>query len=514
MKNFFSFIKKSEKTVSQPVKNQPSEEIPDGIRLSLDENINSLREMFGESFDLVIKQSDINGVKIAFVLLDGMYNNLLASEAVIQPVLNTDFSCTEPEILSEYIVSHRVTECDSKKLTTMQSAVDMLISGCLLFFIDGVTECRSFSVQGYPKKSIGSPESETQENGSHEGFGDMYKDNVTLVRRRLKNPYVRFETVTVGETSRTAVCMCYHAGRADPVIVKNIKEKLEAIRLDIVSGAGAIRPFLEEKQPSLFSTTGTTERPDVFAAKIAEGRVGIIVDGTPYALIVPHLFIENFHSLDDYLSRPYYATISRILKILCFFLAVFLPGTYVAVGTFHQEIFPSAIIYDIVSSLENTPFPLVVESLVIHFIYEIVREAGLRMPKTIGHAVSIVGALVIGDAAVSAGLISAPMLIIVAITAICSAVTSNLHQPTSFLRMIFIITGGITGLFGIMTGFALMTVDICSHNSFGIPVTSPLSPFDAYAVRDSVLFAGWKSVGRRFIKIQDLKGSNTDADKS
>ena len=514
MKKFFGFIKKSEEASTEPVKKQPTVETADGIRCSLGENISAIKDMFGESFDLVIKQSDINGVKIAFVLLDGMYNNLLVSEAVIEPVLSTDFSCTEPEILADYIVSRRVTECDSKKLTTMQSAVDMLISGCLLFFIDGIPECRSFSVQGYPKKSIDAPESETQENGSHEGFGDMYKDNVTLVRRRLKNPYVRFETVTVGETSRTSVCICYHAKRADPLIVKDIREKLESADLDIVAGAGAIRPFLEEKHPSLFSTAGTTERPDVFAAKIAEGRVGIIVDGTPYALIVPHLFIENFHSLDDYLSRPYYATISRMLKILCFFLAVFLPGTYVAVGTFHQEIFPSAIIYDIVSSLQNTPFPLVVESLVIHFIYEIVREAGLRMPKTIGHAVSIVGALVIGDAAVTAGLISAPMLIIVAITAICSAVTSNLHQPTSFLRMIFIITGGLTGLFGIMTGFALVIVDLCSRNSFGVPVTSPLSPFDAFAMRDSVLFAGWKTVGRRFMKIQNLKGSNTHADKS
>lgn len=514
MKKFFGFLKKSAQAVSLPVKNQAQNESDDGIKPSLEENLIDIRKMFGESFDLVIKRSDINGIKIAFVLLDGMYDNLLVSEAVIEPVLSTVFSCTEPEILLEYISSHRVTECDSKTLDKMPPAVEMLLSGCMLFFVDGVPACRSFSVQGYPKKSIDTPQSETQEYGSHEGFGDMYKDNVTLVRRRLKDPFVRFETVTVGKTSRTQVCMCYHAGRADPEIVKSIKSRLREIKLDVVAGSGAISPFLEGKKPSLFSTVGTTERPDVFAAKIAEGRVGIIVDGTPYALTVPHLFIENFHSLDDYLSRPYYATISRMLKILCFFLAVFLPGTYVAVGTFHQEIFPSAIIYDIVSSLQNTPFPLVVESIVIHFIYEIVREAGLRMPKSIGHAVSIVGALVIGDAAVSAGLISAPMLIIVAITAICSAVTSDLHQPTSFLRMIFIVTGGITGLFGIMTGFALVTVDICSHNSFGVPVTSPLSPFDPYAVRDSVLFAGWKTVGRRFLKIQNLKGSDTRADKN
>lgn len=514
MKNIFSFWKKSKDIVSDPVKPDIKQKIPDGIKTDLDSNIITFREMFGESFDLIIKRSDINSVKIAFVLLDGMYDNLLVSQAVVQPILSTKFAATEPKMILDYMDNFCVSECDSKDIITIDEAVENLISGSMLFFVDGVAECKSFSVQGYPKKSIDAPETETQENGSHEGFADMYKDNVTLLRRRLKNPYVRFETVTVGETSKTTVCMCYHAKRANPETVKNIKSKLKCIDMDIVSGAGALKPFFEDRKLSFFSSVGTTERPDVLAAKIAEGRIGMIIDGTPYALIVPYLFIENFHSLDDYLSRPYYTFVSRMLKIICFFLAVFLPGTYVAVGTFHQEIFPSAVIYDIVSSLQNTPFPLVVESLVIHFIYEIVREAGLRMPKTVGHAVSIVGALVIGDAAVTAGLISAPMLIIVAITAICSAVTSTLHQPSSILRLIFIIVGGTMGLFGIMLGFALVIVDLCSQSSFGVPFTSPISPVDIYASRDSIFFAGWKVVGKRFIKVNNLKGSNTDAGNS
>ena len=325
---------------------------------------------------------------------------------------------------------------------------------------------------------------------------------------------MRFESIVVGETSNTSLVVCYHAERADPVTVNRVKERLQSIRIDIVPGAGALRPFLEERRLSFFSCVGTTERPDVFAAKLAEGRVGIIIDGTPYAIIVPHLFIENFHSLDDYLNRPYYSAATRILKIICFFLAVFLPGTYVAVGTFHQEIFPSDIIADVVSSLQNTPLPLVAESLLIHFIYEIVREAGLRMPKSVGHTVSIVGALVIGDAAVTAGLISAPMLIIVAITAICSAVIPSLHEPSAILRFVFIILGGTMGLYGVMLGFTLVTADLCSINSFGVPYTAPISPFDSYAARDTVIFAGWKNVGRRFIRIQNLRGTNKNGTDS
>ena len=511
----FEKWKKSKKRLSEPTVQKKEEDIiPEGISKNLGENIFKLRELFGMSFDLVIKESQVNGVKIAFIALDGMYNGLHASQAVVDPIQTMDFPCTEPKKIYEHLCTFRAAECDAKEGITTKQAADFILSGCMILLVDGVPLCRAFSVQGYPRRPVQPPESETQENGSREGFADMFKDNVTLVRRRLKSPYVRFESMVAGETSNTSLVICYHAKRADPKIVSQVKEKLQNMQIDIIPGAGAIKPFLEDKRLSFFTNVGTTERPDVFAAKIAEGRVGIIIDGTPYAIIVPHLFIENFHSLDDYLNRPYYSAATRILKIICFFLAVFLPGTYVAVGTFHQEIFPSEVIADVVSSLQNTPFPLVVESLVIHFIYEIVREAGLRMPKSVGHTVSIVGALVIGDAAVTAGLISAPMLIIVAITAICSAVIPSLHEPSAILRFIFIILGGTMGLYGIMLGFTLIIADLCSMNSFGVPFMSPISPFDPFAVRDGIIFAGWRQVGKRYIQIQNLRGTNRNGTDS
>ena len=509
----FERWKKSEKRLSDPVAEEKTAKdfFADRVKKSLAENLMVIKEMFGESFDLVIKESTVNNIKIAFVALDGMYDGLQASQAVVEPVLNMHYPCVKPKELYEHLCNYRTTECDSKEAFTISDVAEYVLSGFIVLLVDGVSVCRAYSVQGYPKRSVEPPESESQENGSREGFVDLYKDNVTLVRRRLKSPYVRFETITAGKLSKTSLCVCYHAKRAAPEIVKNVKDRLENIEIDIVPGAGALRPFLDEKRISFFSAVGTTERPDVFAAKIAEGRVGIIIDGTPYAVIVPHLFIENFHSLDDYLNRPYYAAVTRILKVICFILAVFLPGIYVAVGTFHQEIFPSDVIADVVASLQNTPFPLIVESLIIHFIYEIVREAGLRMPKSVGHTVSIVGALVIGDAAVSAGLISAPMLIIVAITAICSAVLPQLHEPSAILRFIFIILGGTMGLYGIMLGFTITVADLCAINSFGVPFTSPFSPLDLFALRDGIVFAGWKKVGRRFVRIQNLRGTDKNA---
>lgn len=506
----FERWKKSKIKLSDPIEmvEEEKESIPEGINKKLSENIITIRELFGESFDLVIKKTQVNGIAAAFVVLDGMYDNLLVSEAVITPILEMKFGTTEPKMIYEHIVNYRASECDSKNVLTMSDAVDYILSGCILVFLDGVEQCCAFSVQGYPKRSIEQPQSEMQEFGSHEGFVDMYKDNATLVRRRLKSPFVRFETIIAGETSRTSLCICYHAKRADPTVVNDVKTKLNNMRIDIIPGSGAVRPFLESKGLSFFTSVGTTERPDVFAAKLAEGRVGIIVDGTPYALIVPYLFVENFHSLDDYLSRPYYTFISRMIKIVCFIAAVMLPGVYVAVGSYHQEIFPANVIFEIVSSLQGTPFPLVVESLIIHFIYEIVREAGLRMPQSMGHAVSIVGALVIGDAAVTAGLISAPMLIVVALTAICSAVVAPLHQPASVLRLIFIVIGGIGGLYGIMLAFGVLLINLCSIDSFGVPFTAPFTPFDRYGSRDGLIFAGWKTVGKRFMKVQNLKGSD------
>lgn len=514
MKNFFYKWKKAEIELTEPVEDAADTHIPDGISKNLQDNIIMIHQLFGESFDLIIKHSEVCKTKISFVALDGMYDNLLVAQAVVFPVCETKSTDTKPISLYEHIQLMRIGECDTKEALLLTDAVDFLLSGCVLLFIDGVDRCLAFSVQGYPKKSIEAPPSEQQEMGSHEGFADMYKDNVTLVRRRLKNPFVRFETLTVGQSSNTTVCVCYHAKRAAPEIVNAVKDRLKNAKLDIVPGAATLIPFLENKRLSFFSSVGYTERPDVFAAKLAEGRVGLIIDGSPTALLVPYLFIENFHSLDDYLSRPYYTVISRILKIVCFFIASFLPGAFVAVGTFHQEIFPSEVIFEIVSALKNTPFPLVVECVVIHFIYEIVREAGLRMPKAVGHTVSIVGALVIGDAAVSAGLISAPMLIVIAITAISSAVTPTLHQPSSILRLIFIIIGGTIGLYGIMLGFSLVIADLCSANSFGIPFTAPFSPFDLYASRDGVFFSGWKNAGKRFTKIQNLKGSDVNAKNS
>ena len=250
-----------------------------------------------------------------------------------------------------------------------------------------------------------------------------------------------------------------------------------------------------------------TERPDTVCGKISEGRVAVLIDGTPNALIVPYLFVEYFQHLDDYSMHPYFATFTRWLKYFAFFLSTLLPGLYVGISTFNPEILPGPIFNKIALAVGTTPFSLMFETILIHLIYEIMREAGLRIPRPLGHAVSIVGALVIGETAVSSGLIGAPTLMVVALTAISSYVIPNLYEPISILKFIFIITGGLLGIWGIMIVFTAVLINICSKNTYGVPFTSPISPFNIFAMRDVLVRGGWSFLAKKSIKIQDLPGS-------
>ena len=243
----------------------------------------------------------------------------------------------------------------------------------------------------------------------------------------------------------------------------------------------------------------------MLTAKLSEGKICVIVDGTPNALIVPYLFVEHFHSLDDYLKRPYYATFIRVLKLVSFLFSVFLPGLYVAICTFHQEIIPETMLFGITGQESRTPLPIMFEALFIHLIYEIVREGGLRMPKSVGHAISIVGALVIGESAVTAGILSAPMLIVVGLTAVSSFVVSTLYEPVAVLRFAFIIVGGISGLYGIMLCFAAVLINASAINPYGVPFTSPLSPTKIGAWRDLILRIGWKDMSKGRMQVNKLE---------
>lgn len=446
----------------------------------------AVRRKFGPSADIVMREMLCSGRKVYAFMLDGMCDEIKITEGIIKPVTDMAFENTSLSF-NDYIKTVIFKSVNVRTADTVEKTASDIVSGNLILIADHETEALSFPVQGFPKKNPGEPQAEQNERGSQEAFTDNFKDNVTLLRRRLRTPELVIEQLTAGTLSNTPVLLCYLSDRVNKEILEKIRKKISKIKLEAITGSGYVRPFLDSPRPSLFSDTGFTERPDRFSSMLTEGRIGIIVDGSPFALIVPWLFIDYFHTVDDYLSSPYYALFMRILRLTCFIIASALPGTFVAVCIFHPEIMPADIMYGIAAATGKTPFPIMVEALTIHFIYEIVREAGLRMPRSVGHAVSIVGALVIGDAAVTAGLIAAPMLIVVALTAISSSVISGLHEPVAILRFAFIIIGGFTGLYGVMLGAGLMLIDICSVSPYGVPFSAPLSPFIKGAQGDAVL---------------------------
>lgn len=496
------FNKKVDEITVKEVSEKPEKKT---IDRDLQKNVAYIKQQFGDAFDVKYRKYNASGKEIIFIMVDGMCDNLLATEQVVLPIIEADFTDEKGDKLI-YSAADRVSASIDKAITNdLDEAIREAIYGSIIMLTEDAQFAVMFGVQGFPKRSVDEPNTEMQERGSRESFVESFKDNVTMIRRRVRNPVFKTQIVEVGTTTKTKACVCYMSDRVERKILEEVIERLKNCTIDTVLGAGYLQTFLDTKQPSLFSGVGFTERPDVLTAKISEGKICIIVDGTPNALIVPYLFVEHFHSLDDYLKRPYYATFIRVLKIAAFLLSVFLPGLYVAVCTFHQEIIPETMVFGITGQESRTPLPVMFEAFFIHLIYEIVREAGLRMPKSVGHAISIVGALVIGDSAVTAGIISAPMLIIVGLTAVSSFVVSTLYEPVAVMRFAFILIGGFSGLYGIMMGFAAVLVNAAAINPYGIPFTSPLSPTKIGAWRDLVVREDWRKMGKRKMLVQKLE---------
>ncbi len=477
---------------------------------SLKQNLDYMKSQVHSSADFTVRSATISGTDVSIITIEGMVNGDDLSNLIIKTFLIDNERVNDSKELYEYIQKYSLVGLDVKEAEDFETAFELLMSGFALLMVDGVAKTFIIGAQGFEYRSVSEPSGETNLRGSKEGFIEPIKKNLALIRRRIKSPDMVFEMSKLGNKSKTDICLVYLKHTVSEKLLSDIREKISKIKIDIILESGYITPFLQGDQFSLFTDIGVTERPDTVCAKISEGRVAILVDGTPYVLIVPYLFSENFQSVDDYSHRPYYATFIRILKYVSFFITILLPGLYVGASTFHPEIFPAELLYNVVSAQKSTPFPLMIEALIIHFIFEIMREAGLRLPKQIGHAVSIVGGLVIGSAAVTAGLIGSPMLIIVAVTAISSFVVPSIYEPVAILRFIFIILGGLTGFYGIALGVFVLIINITKLTSFGVPYTAPITPFSKSAMRDVFFRANWKKLQKKNMKIQKLNGVHID----
>lgn len=478
---------------------------------SLTENVEFFKREFDESADLSVRYIRISDIDAAVITIGGMVDKETLTHSVVTPITQSEVLGGTKKEKYEFIRDNVISASNQVQVSNFQDAFNMIMSGFAIFAMDGCDCMLAVGVQGFPFRSVSEPSTEVIQRGSREGFVEPLMVNMTLIRRRLKSTKLKFEMSRVGTVSKTSVCICYMRDKVSEDILKKVRECIASVDLETVVESGYLMPYLEgDNDFSLFSGVGMTERPDTVCGKISEGRIAVLLDGTPNVLLVPYLFTEYFQHIDDYSRHPYFATFTRWLKYMAFFLSVLLPGLYVAVSTFSPEILPGPIFMKIALAVGRTPFSLMTETIIIHLIYEIMREAGLRIPRPLGHAVSIVGALVIGETAVSSGLIGAPTLMVVALTAISSYVIPNLYEPISILKFVFVIVGGVFGIWGIMIVFTAVLINLCSKNSYGVPFTSPISPFNMFAMRDVLVRLSWNFLSRKSIKVQDLPGSEIE----
>ena len=449
------------------------------IPASLSSAEDMIKNAAGDSADLNISYFFCGSIRLGVFSAEGMAGSLMINDIVGDMMIRLkDCDTQNGDALFDDLFERCLAAPDKQVVTKLTDILRLIFSGFTVIITDGCARAAAFGTQFYQTRSVSIPVADQTVYGPQEGFTENIRVCISMIRRRLKTPRLRFEMLCVGELSKTDVALVYIDGSADGKSIARVKKRLQGIKLDTVLSGGYLRPFIEKGYGlTLFSPTRQTERPDTACAALDKGRIVILIDGTPFAIIVPTFFAESFQTPDDIAAKPVYTAFIRALKYLAFFLAAIFPGLYVAL-VYEPESFAFKLLLNLYSAEESTQFPLGAEVLIITLLLEILKEAGIRLPKAVGSAVSIVGGLIIGDAAVKCGLISAPLLILVGLTATASFVIPEISEQTSLIRVIFIISGTLAGMTGIACALTLLIANITAMDELSRVYTEPLLPFD------------------------------------
>ncbi|MDE6585426.1 MAG: spore germination protein, partial [Clostridia bacterium] len=379
----------------------------------------------------------------------------------------------------------------------IDDAVKEILNGNAVLFADGEKDFFIIGVKSPPARAVAEPPTQVAVHGPREGFIEDIKVNLGLIRKRIKTDKLQVKTIFVGEQSDTAVSIVYIEGTCPAGLPEKIEKEILANKIDIVPDSSYVAQFITKKPRSLFRRCGTAEKPDIFCAKVCEGRVGIVVDGSPICLTVPYMLVEDFQSVEDYYITSYRATTLRILRLISVLVGIFLPAIYIAAQLFKIQIIPFQLLLKISSSVAGLALSPSVEMFLTLFVLEVLNEASIRMPKYVGLALSVVGALVLGDTAVKAGIISTPAIIIIAFSAICLYTVPNSVETTTTLRWLFLIIAGSIGPFGIVLFTAYIISYIVSEQSYGVPLVAPFAPLVKSDLYDSMVKANLYTLNTR-----------------
>ncbi|WP_099476452.1 spore germination protein [Paenibacillus ihbetae] len=497
-------------------KTQVRTDSPTSISMTLQESIQTLTHIMGNSTDFVVRyisgRDDLPEIAICYIegLIDANQLNRIL-ESWLTVTLEADPMPGIESLLRKILPASPVN-----KLHTTQSVTSAVLEGKAVLLVDGMKDAFSTSIESLEKRAIEEPSSQTVIRGPKDGFTEDISTNVSLIRRRLRTPDLRVQTMVIGSYTHTKVTMAYIEGLADQSVVSEIKSRLQSIETDGVLESGYIEEFIQDTTLSPFPTLINTERPDAVAGGLLEGQIAILVDGTPFALLAPVTFFRFLHSSEDYYQRYDLTTFLRAIRFFSFVVSLLLPSLYIAISTFHQEMIPTTLLISLAAQREGTPLPALVEAIMMELTFEIIREAGVRMPRVIGPAISIVGALVLGQAAVQAGLVSGAMVIVVSFTAIANFAIPAFSMAAAIrlIRFVLMLLAGTLGLYGILAGLIPIYVHLVSLTSFGIPYLSPVSPLRFSDLKDLFVRLPWpflktrpKEMNRRNVVRQGMSGS-------
>ncbi|GIO15217.1 spore germination protein KA [Cohnella xylanilytica] len=456
----------------------------------LEDKLQRTKQEIGFSNDLVVRELVFGSARerAAAVYIDNMVDKKMVGEFVLRSIMGGSEG-EEPDPLSMDSLKNRLLPVgEASVVSEWNEVLAAILNGDTALFVNGRAEAIIASTRGGEYRSVEEPSSEVLIRGPKEGFTESIATNISLVRRRLKTPNLWMDAVKIGKVSQTSVAILYLKGIASDKIVEEIKRRLKRIETDGILESGNIEEFIRDHPFSLFPTLLNTERPDSVAANLLEGRIAILIDGTPFVLVAPTTFFMFFQSAEDYYQNFQFAIFIRALRYVAFVISLLGPSIYVAAISFHQEMIPTSLLISLAAQREGVPFPALIEAFLMEASFEILREAGVRMPRAIGQAVSIVGAIVLGQAAVQAGIVSSAMVIVVSLTGIASFTTPafNMGLSIRLLRFIVMISAGLFGFFGIALSGIIITAHLCSLRSLGVPYMAPYAPFIPADQKDAI----------------------------
>lgn len=461
-------------------------------------NLDYVKQRFEGCFDVKFRSIDTIIGKATMVFIDDLCNGQWMMEYTILPLRGfgklKDSDISTPQDILDKVLDMSFTGM----VKDQEDALTHILFGEAVVIFDDHDQMIFADAKAMPRRGVGIPETEAVLKGPREGFNELIVDNVALIRRRVKNPDLKFEIVTVGKETNTAVAVTYIKGVAPQSLVDDIKSKVENLELRFILDSNYIESNLKNDR-SFFDTVGYTEKPDEVSAKLLEGRVGIIVDGTPFVITVPYFFLENFQAPDDYYVNRYYTNFNRILRWLAFIIATFLPGLYVAIITYHYSMIPSLFIFRLAVSRAGVPLPTFVEVIIMMLSFQLIKEAGLRLPNPIGGAMSIVSALILGEAAVGAGISSRITVVVIAMSMLSYFLIPKTYGGVSFWSIIMVVFSALLGIPGFLSCVLIFIIQIAQLDSVGYPFLFPLGSISDYRFKDVFFRGSLNTISQRVI---------------